>query len=576
MTKEKTKLDMLINEFENGSNIFITGQAGTGKTYLLNQFIEWLDETDLDVAIAGSTGAAAINIGGSTLHKLLGIQIRDSIKEFESYYDNDRIFRINFSKNGKWLSNIDVIIVDEISMISADFFDLFDHVLKKVTRSNKPFGGKRIIVTGDFLQLPPVSKGSHSGFAFESQAWQNGNIKNILLEKIHRQENIEFMNLLSQLRVGENSKQLITYLKEKENTILTNSPTRLFSRNIDVDSLNHQELEQIDDKEHVFTAEVSGRARQIDDLKKHVLAPEVLSLKVGAKVMLLKNHSKLLYVNGSIGTVHKIFKEDIYVKLLDGTVVRVKQEKWDIVSTSGKVQATFKQFPIRLAYAITIHKSQGATIDGELEIDCKGIFESGQLYVAISRVRDPNKLRIKNFKPNLIMSSSSAIEYYNDGLEPKQTLKINDSNVNDVIAPIEPYNEEDVIPNDQMEEVFAMLEQQGATSNSFEHTTKDVESNTSIDNDEMEQLSKAYKEIEDALESLNEKKQEIREHILEYVMTNGTYVSDDYSFEVVRKGKTTRRADYKLLENEYPEAYRAAVDVRISDSESLIAKKVKK
>lgn len=388
-------------------NIFLTGQAGTGKSTTIKNYIEWANDQGLNVALTASTGVAAVNIGGVTIHSFLGSKLAGSIEE----YNHTKVNPGYWKEIKDYINLIDVLVIDEVSMLTADYIDMIDYILKKATGENLPFGDKKIIFTGDFLQLPPVSNRQRS-FAFESKAWFEANVRNINLTKIHRQEEQEFTSMLSKVRFGETDKEVIEYFQDL-NTILENDDdsVKLFSRNINVDAYNQSRLDELDGASKYYEADITGEKTNMEQLKKRVLANEVLELKIGAKVMALKNDLDLKYVNGSTGTVINLNEDSVKVKFDNGKTVNMKADFWEQLDIHGNSLACFEQIPLKLAYAITVHKSQGMTIDN-LTIDCQGIFEEGQFYVAVSRASSSKGLKLMNFRPEHIKSNRIAVAFY--------------------------------------------------------------------------------------------------------------------------------------------------------------------
>lgn len=377
-----------------GKNIFLTGAAGSGKTYLLNKYIHYLKENNVAVAITASTGIAATHLQGTTLHSWSGIGVKDSLnqKELEKILANDRIKR-NYKKTK-------VLIIDEISMLHKHQLDMVDTIARHILNSNESFGGMQIVLCGDFFQLPPVSSGSVNEvqFAFESHAWENGNFHVCYLHEQHRQGNDPLLTILNDIRsgtAGEHTKVPLRtrYKKEPEGET---KATRLYSRNINVDSMNDQELTNLNAKEKIFKMKTNGFSALVEGLKKSCLAVEQLKLKIGAEVMFIKNDPTGRYVNGTRCIVVGFDKMEGWpiVKTYANEIIIASPEEWNY-EENGTVRATITQVPLRLAWAITIHKSQGMTLDAA-EIDLGDAFEPGMGYVALSRVRSLGGLKLMN------------------------------------------------------------------------------------------------------------------------------------------------------------------------------------
>jgi hypothetical protein len=376
-----------------GKNIFLTGAAGAGKTYLLNKYIKYLKENNVNVAVTASTGIAATHLHGVTIHSWSGMGVRESLsnKDLEKILANGRIKR-NY-KNTK------VLIIDEISMLHKHQLDMVDVIARYVLNNDEPFGGMQVVVCGDFFQLPPV--GSTEGekkFAYEAAIWQNDGFEVCYLYEQHRQGDDPLLTVLNDIRsgtAGEHTKVPLRTRYKKEPHGATRA-TKLYSRNINVDAINEQELANINADERTFKMESKGWPQLVEGLKKSCLAQEQLKLKIGAEVMFIKNDTMGSFVNGTRGVVVKFENSEKWpvVKTYDERIIVVTPEDWKY-EDNGVVTATITQLPLRLAWAITIHKSQGMTLDAA-EMDLGDAFEPGMGYVALSRVRSLNGLKLMN------------------------------------------------------------------------------------------------------------------------------------------------------------------------------------
>lgn len=387
--------EQALNLLKLGKNIFLTGAAGAGKTYVLNKYIEYLKRHDVVVAVTASTGIAATHLQGMTIHSWSGIGIKDDLD------DKDLL---NLKKNSRIKRHYEeakVLIIDEISMLHPHQLDMVDQVAKTILKSAEPFGGMQVIFCGDFFQLPPVSNVrdiDEKSFAFESIAWQNADVHVCYLEEQHRQSNDELLTVLNDIRsgtAGEHTKLPLRtrYKKEPAGDI---KPTKLYSRNINVDSINERELNSIDKDEEYFEMETKGHSKLVEGLKKSCLAPYELRVKVGAQVMFIKNDPLGRFVNGTRGIVVGYHKEHGWpvVRTVNNKTVTAYPEDWKF-EDNGKITARLSQVPLRLAWAITIHKSQGMTLDAA-EMDLGDTFEPGMGYVALSRVRTLDGLKLMN------------------------------------------------------------------------------------------------------------------------------------------------------------------------------------
>jgi ATP-dependent exoDNAse (exonuclease V) alpha subunit len=376
-----------------GENVFLTGAAGAGKTWLLNKYIAHLRAHGVGVAITASTGIAATHINGRTLHSWSGIGVRDALSDadLEKLLRNKRI-RSNYTR-------AKVLVIDEISMLHPQQLDMVDRIARGMLDNDRPFGGLQVILCGDFFQLPPVARrGTDTSrrFAFYAVAWQTSGFRVCYLHGQHRQGDDPLLTILNDIRagsVGEHSKIPLRtrYKREPEGPVRA---TRLYARNINVDSINDEELVRIEGEEKIFTMENKGFDALVDGLKKSCLAPEELHLKVGAEVMFVKNAVDGAYVNGTRGTVEGFDEDEGWpqVRTFDGDLITTTPVEWK-QEDNGVVRATIIQVPLRLAWAITIHKSQGMTLDAA-EIDLSDAFEPGMGYVGLSRVRRLNGLKL--------------------------------------------------------------------------------------------------------------------------------------------------------------------------------------
>ena len=376
-----------------GKNIFLTGSAGAGKTYTLNQYIRYLRARKILVAVTASTGIASTHINGMTIHAWSGLGLKKSLTK------ND-LNAISEKKHIKeHLEKTKVLIIDEISMLHRNQLDAINDILQFIRNNKAPFGGLQVIFCGDFFQLPPVGEAEESNrdkFAFMSDAWVKAAPVICYLTEQHRQKGDNLDKILNEIRRGavdENSMQL---LRLASKNILADVP-RLYTHNMDVERINAREMEKLEGRAMFFSAEKKGNPKLLEMLMSNVRTDEQLHLKIGAKVMFIKNNFDKGYINGSLGTVVEFTPEATpVVALKDGKRIFCEKEKWAIEDEKGNALASFEQYPLRAAWAITIHKSQGMTLDAA-EIDLSSTFEKGQGYVAISRVRSLEGLFLKGF-----------------------------------------------------------------------------------------------------------------------------------------------------------------------------------
>lgn len=383
-----------------GVNVFLTGEPGSGKTHTINRYIEWLRERGVEPAVTASTGIAATHVHGMTIHSWSGIGVKKHLNDWDVEMIASR------EKTAQRIIQAKVLIIDEISMLDAATLESVDKVLRtlrhQVMREEQPFGGLQVIFVGDFFQLPPVSRNDRAVFAFESHAWKDANPVVCYLSEQHRQEDGQFLELLNAVRAGrvnDSHRDLIrSRLKAEAKTVAT----RLHTHNAEADRINEESLAKIEGKARVFEMSSRGARNLVEALQENCLSPERLTLKEGAAVMFTRNNFELGYVNGTLGVVTD-FANSGYpiVKTKSGRIIEVEPAEWTI-QDGNKILARITQVPLRLAWAITVHKSQGMSLDSAI-IDLSGAFEYGQGYVALSRVRSLAGLYLEGFNDKALM-----------------------------------------------------------------------------------------------------------------------------------------------------------------------------
>jgi len=396
--KQSTALGIL----KSGRNVFLTGSAGTGKTFLINQYTSYLKERKIKPAIVAPTGIAASHIGGVTIHSFFSIGIREYIDEY--YLDK----LMQMKSVHERLSKLKVLIIDEVSMVSPGVFESMDKILRAIKFTNKPFGGVQIILSGDFFQLPPVSKEwKEIRFIWQTELWNKLDLKVAYLEEKFRQDEDDMLvSILDEIRSGDVSQQTWEILEKKmtEKTQLKFNPTKLYTHNMDVDRINLKELDKLTETSNFFEAIEKGSRQNLEKIYKSSLVQEKLELKKGAVVIFIKNNYEKGYINGTLGVILDFEEGTKYpiVEIASGRKIIAERDDWSRETDTGKVQATVKQIPLRLAWAITVHKSQGMTLDAA-EIDLSKTFEPGQGYVALSRIKSIDGLSLSGMNNVALM-----------------------------------------------------------------------------------------------------------------------------------------------------------------------------
>lgn len=391
--KQERALEILLA----GDNVMLTGQAGSGKSYLLKQFIEVARNKRKKVVVTATTGLAAAHLGGQTIHSWSGIGLGTKLHE-------DYVYMMSETRK-KAIRKTDVLIIDEVSMMHDYNLDMVDQAMKIIRENDEPMGGLQVIFCGDFFQLPPVTQGGDGKFITESQVWGNLNLSVCYLEEQHRAEDLRLQEILNAMRAGELRQRHLNWLLERMELTPHGDVTRLYTTNASVDALNEAELAKVPGDSHYYLRTSRGKWDSIVNLQRNVLAPEVLELKLGALVMAVKNDPEGRYHNGSIGEVIDFTPDGFPIVDFNYPVI-VYPDEWELKSGERTI-AAITQVPLRLAYAITVHKSQGMTLDAA-EIDLSQAFVEGQGYVALSRVKNLDNLYIKGINQRALMVSKEA------------------------------------------------------------------------------------------------------------------------------------------------------------------------
>ena len=404
-----------------GASIFLTGQPGSGKTHTVNRYVRELQRQGIDYAYTASTGIAATHGHGVTIHAWSGIGVREALtrRDLDLLSTNRRLAsRIEKTK---------VLIIDEISMLPARALSLVDAVCRHIRGMQAPFGGLQVVLVGDFFQLPPVVRRDRdesmlplgggadafgAEFAHASPAWRDLAPTVCYLSEQHRQSDAAFLDVLAAIRsnacVGTHRERLASRLIGSDQ--LPAACTRLFTHNAAVDDINQQQLAKLPGKAHIFAMITKGPEPFVRTLQRGCLSPEKLELKQGAVVMFTKNDPAGRYVNGTLGVVDDFDAEDGYpvVRTRGGKRILAEPSKWKI-DENGKERASVTQVPLKLAWAMTVHKSQGMSLDAAV-IDLSKAFEYGQGYVALSRLRNLSGLHLLGLNERALRVHPLAVE----------------------------------------------------------------------------------------------------------------------------------------------------------------------
>jgi ATP-dependent exoDNAse (exonuclease V) alpha subunit len=361
------------------------------------------------VAVTASTGIAATHLGGRTVHSWCGMGIEDdlSVEKINALRRRDYLMRS--------VATARVLVIDEISMLSAKQLDLVNRICQAFKEDMRPFGGMQVIFCGDFFQLPPISReGKDAQFVTESLIWNNMDLKVCYLTEQHRQADRNFLGVLKDIREGavtENTRKMLAKRTEvKIKSVIR--PTKLHTHNIDVENYNLGELRKIKGDGRVFEMEGEGLEKLVENMKKGAcLAPQFLEVKVGATVMFVKNNFGKGFVNGTLGKVIDFDGESGYplVETFSGDVIEASPEQWTI-EDGKEIIASVRQVPLRLAWAITVHKSQGMSLDAA-EIDLRKTFEYGMGYVALSRVKSFSGVYLAGFNEMALRIRTEAVAF---------------------------------------------------------------------------------------------------------------------------------------------------------------------
>ncbi len=400
--------EQALQSLRSENNVFLTGGAGTGKSTVIQEFRKDLE----NVAVLASTGTAAILLGGRTFHSFFGLGIMEG--------GADLVIERALRHKGivQRLRKTKTILIDEISMIGAAELQTAETIARRARSNAGPWGGLRVVAIGDFAQLPPVMKqvageeGMERPWCFATQTWRDSMFDPVVLKTIVRSSDEDWNRVLNLVRWGELTESAYEVLKSRVKPVgLDFQGTRLFARRAQVETLNKARLMMLSSAAREYNTIYIGNAQKVDELKRNAPIPEVLVLKEGALVMFRQNDPEYRFVNGTLGTVRGMKDDEIAVELFSKKVINLKPATFSVLDAEGEPLATAKNFPLNLAWACTIHKAQGATLD-RVHADLKGVWEHGQSYVALSRVRSLEDLTLEGLSPRVFPVDPSVQSFY--------------------------------------------------------------------------------------------------------------------------------------------------------------------
>lgn len=412
-------------------NVFVTGGAGTGKSTVIQHFIQNHVRTTQKAAVLASTGTAAILLGGRTFHSFFGLGIMEG--GLERVVDRATRHKGIVQR----LRKTDLVLIDEISMIGSTELQAADQIARKARALNAPWGGLRVVMVGDFAQLPPIVPSTPRGGAprpgmtamdpslifedvrperpwcFNSEIWEKSELESVVLSQIVRSTDTAWNQVLAEVRWADLSEHGVEVLQSRVGQVpLEFQGTRLFARRAQVEALNTERLTRLPSRAREYNTVYLGHAQRVEELRRNAPIPEVLTLKEGALVMFRQNDPEYKFVNGTLGFVRRLEDERVHVELLTGgRMIELKKATFSLLDAEGEVVASASNFPLNLAWACTIHKAQGATLD-RVHANLRGVWEHGQSYVALSRVRAMADLTIEGLSPGVFLTDPSVRSFY--------------------------------------------------------------------------------------------------------------------------------------------------------------------
>jgi ATP-dependent exoDNAse (exonuclease V) alpha subunit len=399
---QQTALEILRGE----QNVFLTGAAGSGKSYVLGAYLRGLPP-GIEIPVLASTGAAAILIGGRTFHSFFGLGIMEGgvDRTVERATLNRQVCRR--------IKKANAVVIDEISMISGPQLFAAEAIARKVRGSSAPWGGLRIIAVGDFAQLPPVNPfGTIKEWAFLEKVWNATEFHPIVLKQMMRATDSEYLSVLNDVRNGHVSREVRDFLNARTSARARGELTCLFPRRETVERYNLERLASLHHPSQSFETAYTGKAKDVETFRKHSPLADVITLKKDALVMLRQNDPSGAYANGSLGHIRSISDSALTIELMaDDKVVRVEPTEFTLLNADGDPVVSARNFPVSLAWAMTIHKAQGATLD-RVRVDLKRAWEPGQAYVALSRVRAPSGLFVDGWSPTSILADPMVARFH--------------------------------------------------------------------------------------------------------------------------------------------------------------------